>query len=244
MVVYFTLDQTATGRKKRKGNWIYHTEQRVIPCGSFRLLVTTVYLPGFCRKKKKWERVEWLSYCNSLPIPEEGNRVLYYWQEDMTELLGRALEPLSYEWITFLLSFYQISFSELVILDDRDMPTEELISCFVSRTRVIRVVTGDKEQYDEISEALYEEFGFLLSIVEDAKDLRLNEMLEKSDETLLVIAGKNLYHLTPAMIPANTIWFSTEAESSYEKRIGMRAKVKKVISMQSFWRDMSDKHGL
>lgn len=243
-VVYFVLDEAAAGRKKRRGDWIYHTEQVEIKRGSFILPVITVYLPVYCRKKKKWEKEEWLSYFNSLPIPEESSRVRYHWQEEVGEFLGRAMEPLSFEWISLLLTYYQVTFTELVILDDRDMPTEEIVRHYVSQTRSIRVVTHDGEQYEELGTELYEEYGFLLSVVEDAKELHLKENLMKelyieNKETLLVIAGKNLYHMTPAMIPENAIWLCTEAESAYEKKIGVRARISKVIGMQSFWKNMS-----
>ncbi|HKM35672.1 MAG TPA: hypothetical protein VJY54_13170 [Lachnospiraceae bacterium] len=248
-VVYFVLDHAAAGRKKRRGDWIYHTEQKGVNCGGFKMIVVIVYLPVYCRKRKEWEKEEWLSYSNGLPIPEESSRIRYFWQDGVGDFLGRTLEPLSFEWISLLLSYYQVTFTELVILDDRDMPTEEIIRHFVSQTRKILVVTNDSERYEEFGEELYEEYGFLLCSVKDAKELHLKENLMKeshigNDETLLVIAGKSLYHMTPAMIPENTIWFSTEVESSYEKKIGMRAKNSKVIGMQSFWKDMSRKNEL
>lgn len=248
-VVYFLPDEAAAGKKKRRGEWSYHTEQTEVKCGSYNLPVVTVYLPVFSRKRKPWKKEEWQSYCSQLPIPEESSRVRYYWQEKAGEMLGRVMEPLSFEWITFLLTYYQVTFTELVVLDDRDMPTEELVRFFVSQTRNIKVVTNDREQYEDLGAELYEEYGFLLSVAEDARELRLKDRSIKEVHTgykasLLIIAGKNLYHITPAMIPESATWFCTEAEGLYEKKISARVRDSKVIGMQSFWKDLSKSYKL
>ncbi len=243
-VIYFALDQTAVGRKKRRGDWIYHTEQRKVQCGSEYFTVIIVYLPVFCRKKKKWNEKEWLAYFHGIPIPEENSRIRYHWQEETNVFMGRSMEPLSSDWIFFLLSYYRISFTKLVILDDRDMPTEELVQFFVTRTRSIQVVTGDRAQYEELSEALYQEFGFLLSPVENVGQLHLTDDTRKElskgiEEKLLVIAGKNLWQLSPSMLPKGTIWLSTETENTNENRISRRADIQMIISMQTFWEGLS-----
>lgn len=231
-VVYFMMEKEGRGKQKRKGPWQYRTEKKEIPCEGGMVLFITVYLPVFYYRKKKWTSETWTAYMQELPVPPQGEKVYYLYEEEAEAFLHRKPEPLPLSWQLFFISHYRIAFDSLVLLADRDIDIEGLTAKYVQNVRYIGVATADGSIFEEYKEALLEEYGFLLDVAEDYKSLHVPKK-----GPLLVIAGESLYGVTPVVLPQNCVWLSTAANGISDRRLCARTEGVRFFDMTRFFRE-------
>ncbi len=231
-VVYFVMDKGGTGKRKRRGSWQYRIESRE-KCGrdgSVRLY--RVCLPVYSYKKKPWKEKDRSEYIRGIEVPSEGRNVCYFYDEEAKVFLGRKEEPLSLEGLLFLIWYRQIVFDSLIILQDRELETEELLEKYVRDTRYIGVVTSSGEALSEAKEELLEEYGFLLDISTDFTGLHI-----PAKGSVLIVAGEELYGLTPLQLPGGAVFVSTVV-SGAAKRLCARAKEVRYADMKCILQDV------
>ncbi len=231
-VVYFVMEKDGRGKTKRKGIWQYHVDQKEISCAGRRVFFIKVYLPAFYYKKKMWTSETITAYMKELPIPLQGEKAYYLYHEEVKDFLHRTAEPLPLFWIRFLIQYYSITFDALVLLDDREMEIEELVAEYVPKSRYIGIATDNREAYETIKEELLEEYGFLLDVSTDYKGLHVPKK-----EKVLVVAGENIYGMTPAMVPGACNWISMATEGISGRRLCARTKDVRFLDMKCFLRE-------
>lgn len=231
-IVYFIVDKEGQGRQKRRGEWQYVSDYREVPVKAGRIKLITVRLPAWCYRKRKWKEADWQAYLRGLTVPAEGRETAYLFAKEAAAALGRPEEPLSLEWQLFLIAQYQIAFTSLVILDDRELETEGLIEKYVQRTRYIGIVTPDEHLYRDMQETLLAEYGFLLDVSASFRGLRM----PRKGKTLLV-AGQQLYDVTPARLSAVS-WVSTDIAGEAGKGLCARAGEARYIGLRSLFADV------
>lgn len=231
-VVYFVMEKEGRGKKKRKGAWLYRTEKREIPCQEGRVLFITVYLPAFYYRKRKWTSETWAAYMQMLPVPQQDEKVYYLYAEEAEAFLHREPEPLPLSWLLFFIRYYRIAFDSLVLLADRDMDIEEFTTKYVQSVRYIGIAAADSSILEEYKEVLLEEYGFLLDLAEDYKSLHVPKQ-----GRLLVIAGENLYGVTPSALPVNCVWLSTAAKGKAGRRLCARRGDIHFLDMMRFFKE-------
>ncbi|MBD5511065.1 MAG: hypothetical protein HDR08_07425 [Lachnospiraceae bacterium] len=231
-VVYFVMDKAGAGKRKRRGSWQYRIETRE-KCGrGGSVSLCKVYLPACSYKKKPWKEKDRSEYIQGLEVPSEGRNVCYFYEEEAKAFLGRKEEPLSLEGLLFLIWYRQIVFDSLIILQDRELETEELLAKYVRDTRYIGVVTGGGEELSEAKEELLEEYGFLLDISTELTGLHI-----PPKGSVLIVAGEELYGITPLQLPKGAIFVSTVV-SGAAKKLCARAKEIRYIDMKCLLQDV------
>lgn len=228
-IVYFIVDKEGRGRHKRRGEWQYYLDSGAIYTKAGPVKVIRVRLPAYCYRKKRWKRADWTAYLRGLSVPPEGREVTYLFSEEAAAILQRTEEPLSLEWLLFLIDRYHIAFDALVLLADREMETEALIAHYVRKARYIGVVTENQEEFEDQQEELLSEYGFLLDVSASIRELRI-----PMGGKLLIIAGCKLYDAAPLKLPEG-IWLSMDTPGEAGKGLCARAKEMRYIGMHSFF---------
>lgn len=234
-VVFFCVEKEGCGRIKRRGKWQYSIEESYVPhifpsengAGS-RIKRLIVHLPAYSCKKKEWTEDTLQSYLQELAVPPESRETYYLYQEEAGRLLHRKTEPLPVDWLLLLLAHYQITFDALIILHEREMETEKLVTKYVKSTRYIGILTRDADEFADLKEMLLEEYGFLLDIASDIRGLCRPVAAET-----LIIAGENLYGITPARMPADCVWLSTDATGSEVGKLCSRARNVRYVDVKT-----------
>ncbi|MGN1148231.1 MAG: hypothetical protein ACI4TB_07395 [Lachnospiraceae bacterium] len=234
-VVFFCVEKEGCGRIKRRGKWQYSIEESYVPCifpveagADSRIKQLIVHLPAYSYKKKEWTEDTLQSYLQGLAVPPESREVYYLYQEKAGELLHRRAEPLPVEWLFLLLSHYQIMFDALIVLHERELETEKLVTKYVKNTRYIGIVTQDAEEFAALKEMLLEEYGFLLDIASD-----IRRLCRPAAAETLIIAGENLYGITPARMPAECVWLSTDSTGSEVRKLCSRARDVRYVDVKT-----------
>lgn len=231
-VVYFVMDKAGAGKRKRRGSWQYRIEDRE-KCGrDGRVRLCKVCLPTYSYKKKPWKEKDKREYIRGIEVPFEGRNVCYFYEEEAKAFLGRREEPLSLEGLLFLIWYRQIVFDSLVILQDREMETEALLAKYVRDTRYIGVAAGSEEEFSETKDELLEEYGFLLDISTEFAGLHI-----PAKGIVLIVAGEELYGITPQQLPGGAIFVSTVA-SAAAKKLCARAKEVRYTDMKCILQDV------
>ncbi|MBE5868279.1 MAG: hypothetical protein E7293_04870 [Lachnospiraceae bacterium] len=208
-VVFFYVSSHASGRKKRK--WCYDVRRENTIEENIVFSRIQVFLPLFEKGKKRWTGKALSTYLDGLDIPQESRNVYYVPDEEAACMLERGTEPLSLEWILFLLAYYHLDFDGLLILQDREMDAEEMIRHFAPVTKYLGVITKQPEKWQDVAEELSEEYGFLLDVVTEFGGHHYR------GEKLLVVAGRENYQVSPDLIPEGSMWLSTDIGSENRK---------------------------
>lgn len=235
-VVYFYMDMGASGRLRRRGPWQYGVEERNLQKRNCIIHVYSVKLPGLLQKRKPWKEKEKQEYLRGLPAPGEGREICYFYEAEAEAFLGRRMEPPSEEWLLFLLRYYEVNFDALLILEDRELETEAWVRRYAGGTRYIGILTADAGRYEELTEALWEEYGFLLEVTGEAKGLHLPKK-----GTLLVLAGTELYGMTPSLLPPDTFWLNAAAQTAAGRRICAAAEKVRYLDRRRFLKEILSK---
>ena len=235
-VVYFFMDMTAGGRLRRRGPWQYEVKERSLQKKNCTVHVYSVKLPGLMQKRKPWREKEKQEYLKGLPVPGEGRETCYFYEDEAETFLGRKMEPPSEEWLHFLLHYYEIDFDALLILEERELETEVWVRQYAGGTRYIGILTADAGRYEELAEALWEEYGFLLEITGEAKSLHLPKK-----GTLLALGGTQLYGMVPSLLPAGTVWLNATAQTAAARRICAAAESVRYLDRRSFLKEILSK---
>lgn len=213
-VVYFCVEKEGCGRKWRGGKWQYRITEEMMPV---RCII--VWLPPFCCRKKPWKEAGLISYLQGLAIPKEGGRVYYLYGKEAGRLLGRQSEVLSAEWLLFMVEQCMMERNALVILQDREMDVVRLVEKYVASVRYIGIVTANGEEWEGMQEALAEEYGFLLDVAEEVRNLRIPQQSKA-----LWVAGRELYGMNPVRLMPDSIWLSTDISNEEGKKICARGR--------------------
>lgn len=233
IVVYFYLEQEAVGKERRRHPWKYNINRKTLVKEPVNVQLIRVFLPSHARKKKSWTSETWQEYWNGLPVPHQGRTVYYLFEEKVQQLLQWAVEPLPWEWVQFLMSFYQIHFDALVLLQDREMEAFQIVQHYAKDTYYLGVATSHPKEWEEMEEALSGEYGFLLDVSETLNGLHIPPKTRT-----LILAGEKVYGATPAMLPEGCVWISTDTQGEAGRNICARAKGVVYIGMQAFLRKL------
>lgn len=229
-VVSFFMEPDACGRMKRRDPWQYHVEERDIVFEGETVCLYKVYLPGYGRKKKPWRREEKDEYLRGLAVPKEGRSVCYLYGEGADTFLGRQQEILSFEWALFLLRFFKVQFEAMLILEDSAFLAEEWVRQFVRATRYVGILADRPENYEEFSEELFWEYGFIPQIDDACHKLHL------PSGKLLVVAAEKTYDVTPLRLPEGCVWLSLTPAFLEGKGICARTKGSTYLDICRFLR--------
>lgn len=242
-VVFFTVDKEKCGsvrsdegrrfRFRKKYVWEYHVRSGTVVKNQAALHWMRVTLPARERKKREWTMQSLAEYLEGLEIPPEGRNVCYLPDLAAGQILGRTPEPLSGEWIVFLMEYYKPVFDGLIVLQDREMEAEEIILRHARKTRYLGVATSNPESWEDIVEDLSEEYGFLLDVAEDFKGLHFH------GNSLLVIAGSQTYQAAPSLLPKGCVWLSTDVAGEAGRKVCSRAESVRYLSLRGFLREMA-----
>lgn len=226
-VVRFLADKGKTAKEKRRGSWQYFVKKQILqtPCGSLRLV--TVQLPGKAYRNKKWKQQEWKEYLADIPVPPQDRYVHYLYDEEAKKMLCREEEPLSVEWLLFLMMPFGKAFDGLVLLWDRENETGELLEQHVRHCHYMAVVTKGKEA-DSWQNMLWEEYGFLLEVTQEVRLLHL-----PAGRKIMFVAGRELYGLLPHMLPEGAIYISMVTDGG-GRNICQRAEDVKYLDIKCF----------
>lgn len=230
-VVHFILEEEGRGKKKRRGKWEYHVDKENLPVSGIELVLYTVFLPFFCYKKKEWTAEKFSDYFEGLPIPPQSRDVYYLYQEEARNFLGVSAEPISYDWLLFLIEHYRITFDALVLLPDAEIELEDFIRRYVKDTRYIGIVAKEDEDILELRENLYQEYGCLLDVAEDMKKLHIPIGGRK-----LTVSGEELHGAVPSMFKGSWVWINTNTDGKSASRLCARAEGVRYIDMKTFLR--------
>ncbi|MCM1215234.1 MAG: hypothetical protein NC548_12025 [Lachnospiraceae bacterium] len=231
-VVYFLMDKMGAGRQKRRGSWQYRTERRERQGKDGSVSLYKVWLPAYRYKKKPWKERDKSEYIRGIEVPSEGRNVCFFYEEEAGAFLGRKEEPLALEGLLFLIQYRQIGFDSLIILQDRELETGELLAKYVRDTRYIGVVTENEGELAEAKEALFEEYGFLLEVSATLKGLHI-----PTAGRVLIVAGEVLYGITPQQLPRGACFVST-VTSGAAKKLCARAKEVRYADMKGILQDI------
>ncbi|MBD5459662.1 MAG: hypothetical protein HDR26_01780 [Lachnospiraceae bacterium] len=241
--VFFTVDSEMCGsvrcagqrrfRLRKKYVREYDIRSKTVEKDGARLHWIEVTLPARERKKREWTANNWAQYVDGLDIPPEGRNIYYLPDAEAGRMLGRTPEPLSGEWILFLMEYYKPVFDGLIVLQDREMEAEDLILRHARKTRYLGVATANAENWQDIVEDLSEEYGFMLDVAEKFKGLHFH------GENLLIIAGNETYQAAPALLPKGSVWLSTDVAGEAGRKICSRAENVRYLSLRGFLREMS-----
>ncbi len=230
-VVRFVLEKEGRGKKRRRGKWEYHVDMERLHVSGIELVLYTVFLPFFCYKKREWTAEKFSEYYNGLPIPPQSREVYYLYQEEAGDFLGVSAEPISYDWLLFLIKHYQITFDALVLLSGAEIEMEDFIRRYVKDTRYIGIVAKEDEDVLELRENLYQEYGCLLDVAEEMKKLHI-----PSEGRKLAVSGEELHGAVPSMFKGSWVWISTNTDGKSASRLCARAKSVSYIDMKTFLR--------
>ncbi len=229
-VVCFFMNLEGNGKRRRKDPWEYHIEKSFLR-GKDELPLWKVYLPAYSYKKKPWKRQDWNNYMQGMQeVPAESGGVCYLLDKEVQHFLGREQEPLSYEWLIYLIEHMQVAFDALVIFQDRELEAQRIVERYASTAKYLGVVTSNEGEWKDMEEYLAEEYGFMLEIADNLKGLHIPEKSK-----LLTIAGEKLYGTTPLSIPKESVWISTQVENEESKRLCARGKEIRFISIKSIF---------
>lgn len=231
-IVYFLKKDSCAAKQKRRGEWQYFVEEKHISTPGGSLVLYRVWIPEYPYKKKYWQENVLADYLAGLDIPSQGRCVLYMYDKWAQALFCQGTEPLSEEWLLFLLAFYEPAFDGLIILADRELETAEIVWKYARSMRYIGLVAEWEEDCAELCEALSEEYGFLPDVAQDFKALHTG-----TAQNHLIIAADNLYGVTPAQLGRGCIWLSAKAGSG-AKGICARAKNARYIDIEVFSEDV------
>ncbi len=230
-VVHFILEEEGRGKKRRRGKWEYHVEKESLPVSESLLVLYTVFLPFFCYKKKEWTAERFSEYFKGLPIPPQSREVYYLYQEKAQNFLGVGAEPISHDWLLFLIKYYQVSFDALILLPDEEMETEDIIRRYVKNTRYIGIASEETEDILELRESLFQEYGCLIDVAADMKKLHIPAAGRK-----LAVAGEELYGAVPGLFKGAWVWISTNTDKKNAARLCARVENVRYIDMKTFLR--------
>lgn len=242
-VVFFTVDEEKCGcvrseegrrfRLRKKYVWEYHARSGTVVKNEAALHWILVTLPARERKKREWTPQSLEEYLEGLEIPPESRNVCYLPDAAAGRMLGRAPEPLSGDWVFFLMAYYKPVFDGLIVLQDREMEAEEIILRHARKTRYLGVATENPENWQDMVEDLSEEYGFLLDVAQEFKGLHFH------GDSLLVIAGSRTYQAAPALLPKNCVWLSTDVAGEAGRKICSGAEGVRYLSLRGFLREMA-----
>lgn len=244
-VIFFTVDETRCGRRRRRENWQYFIEERIYGTENEKVLLVSVVLPGSERRKRRWKPEEKTAYLSGIDVPEEGRTVCYLYGDGADVFLGRKREPLSMEWSLFLLQWFRTTQSRkelwwqtfpeaLLLVADYHVNTEEWVHLFARRTRYIGILTDDPQALEELQEEIYEEYGFMIETGSDIRKLHLPD----GDRGLLLVSGANLRLIKPAALPHNCVWLYTMTEGSEAGRLCSGLHDAYYLDIYSAWKKM------
>ena len=227
-VVRFFMDKEKRGKEKRRAQWQYYVDSTKIKTEAGSMKLITVYLPGGAYKKKAWTPKMWTEYLQGLALPPEGRYVYYLYEDGAGEILRRENEALPLEFVFFLIKSCKLRFEALVLLWDRETEGGDMLKAYVRNTRYMGVITDKAEYVAQWQDIFWEEYGFLLEVVGEAGALHVPRNGKK-----LIVAGKELYGLTPRMLLPGTVFISTETNGA-GKTVCARAKDVKYIDIKCF----------
>lgn len=233
--VCFTAEPAEPAKKGIFGKWRFFVTAEELPAAGEakeqgRMRKLTVHFPLRYRKRKDWTWEALAEYEAGLPIPPQSGTVCYLYENEIRSLLHRQQEPVSYPWLQGMLEYYKAAPDNLIILEDEDMGTEELIFRYVKKARTITVVSERVEELEELRESLSEEYGFLLYLWEKAGNLYI-----PARGNTVFAAGRRLYGLKPAQLPADSFFFSTERGEG--QKLCRRAEGVRYVDAKIFMRD-------
>lgn len=233
--VCFTVEPIEPAKRSRFGRWRFFVTEQVLPVktgenGQSRIRQIMVRFPRNYRKRKAWTREALAEYQNSLPIPPQSGTVCYLYEKEARGLLRRQQEPAPYPWLQGMLEYYKAVPDNLIILEDGDMETEDLILRYVKKARTVSVVTEKPEEMEELRERLSQEYGLLLRVWDRAGSFHI-----PPEGNNVFVAGRALYGLKPAMLPPGSLFICTDRGEG-QKLCG-RAEGVRYVDTQVFLRD-------
>lgn len=231
-IVYFLKKEECAAKKKRRDGWQYFVEEEKLftPGGDLRLY--TVQIPAFFRKRKGWQEKTLTAYLDGLNVPPQGKSVLYVYEGQIRELMQRTTEPLSQEWLLFLLAYYEPQFMSLIVLWDKAFYAEQLVEKYVRNVRYVGFVSKEQEACTALCDTLSEEYGILPQVEQSIKQLH-----PAAEGCRLIVAADNLYGATPIWLAGECIWLSATA-NSVAKGICARARNAIYIDIEVFLEDV------
>lgn len=235
-IVYFVLGREITAKKKRREDWQYFVQEKRVQTPGGMLYLFLVQIPRFQYKNKNWKESALAEYLDGLALPIEGRNVLYLFDKQMQEFFCRENETLTEEWLLFLLKYYSPTFDNLIILASRELEPEKIIWQYARMTRYIGVAVKEPENYLELSETLSEEYGFLLDLAEEFKQLR-----PQHKGKWLIVAGDEPEGITPAWLSGDCIWLSAKP-NNVAKQLCARAKGVQYLDIEIFLKEVLHKN--
>lgn len=225
-VVCFVMESDMPAKKSRFGKWQFHVTEEELP----HIRRLTVHFPGIYRRKKAWPEEALREYEEQLMIPPQRGTVCYLYENAVQSLLRREQEPLPFVWLQNMLEYYKAAPDNLFVLEDGEIAAEELAWQYVRKARCIEVVTEKPEEFSRLQENLFQEYGFLLRVCENAEKLHV-----PSRGRTVFVAGSRLYGLKPSALPADSLFFCTDKGEG--KKLCRRANGVRYVDIHTFLRD-------
>lgn len=173
-------------------------------------------------------------------LPPEGRYVYYVTDRWAEKKLRRGREPIGMEWILFLISYYELMFDGLVLIQDRDMEAEELIRHFAPIVNYLGVVTDYFYDWEEVEESLSEEYGLVLD-----RGTGVERLHVKGDRILVI--GSNMaepvgdvgvfIRKLSEQIGGEIIWLDTAGRGFLSKKEVIEERKFIYVNMEHFFRE-------